>query len=116
MTDSLGKYLVGAVADVIALDLSQAATEEYPYAVYELSTEPVMDKESARAFYGDAIIRIYDKDFSVADEKAVAIKAILDATVTSDDFVALLQAEQKNCVDEVYMVELQYRLIQLKDY
>ena len=114
MTESIGTQLVSLLASVIPLNLSEAATEEYPYAVYDQTLTYLRDKDGVYAITADTDIHIYGKDFSTVETKAESIISTLETSMRGDTYVATLRTVNRDCVDEVWDIQLNYTIKQLK--
>ena len=106
MTESIGEMLVTRVGLVVPLFLAEAATEAYPYAVYELTATQFRTKDGVYKITAEPRIRIYDTDFDTADTKATAIRAAVE--ISSDQYIVEFRSVSKDCVDGVWVSELVY--------
>lgn len=114
ITENIGEKIVTLIGSIVTLYLSEAQTETYPYAVYEQTVMPIDDKgPDAVAYESDTIIRLYSKDFTDADAKLQSIKTAIAAGMEGPQYFASLNSEQKNCVDDVWCMELSYQIFQL---
>ena len=106
MTESIGTMIVTRVGSTIPLYLAEAETKTYPYAVYEMTAEEYRTKDGVYKITAEPRIRVYDKDFDVADAKAVAIRTALE--IASDQYIVQFRSQNKNCTDGVWEIELVY--------
>lgn len=106
MTESIGEMLVTRVGSIVPLYLAEAETETYPYAVYELTATQYRTKDGVYKITAEPRIRIYDTDFDTADAKATAIRAAVE--ISSEQYIVEFRSVNKDCVDDVWVIELVY--------
>lgn len=115
MTDSLRAILVYACKDVCLLVLSEDEVKTYPYAVYDMTTAPLRDKDSIYAFVGDTRVRVVSNDKSEADTKAAALQTAILALRNETIFAKLVDVN-KECVENIWVIEMNYILKQYADW
>lgn len=115
MTDSLRAILVYACKDVCPLVLSEDEVKTYPYAVYDMTTAPLQDKDSIYAFVGDTRVRVVSNDKSEADTKAAALQTAILALRNETIFAKLVDVN-KECVENIWAIEMNYILKQYADW
>ena len=115
MTDSLRVILVYACKDVCPLVLSEDEVKTYPYAVYDMTTAPLQDKDSIYAFVGDTRVRVVSNDKSEADTKATALQTAVLALRNETIFTKLVDVN-KECVEGIWTIEMNYILKQYADW
>ena len=117
MTESLRTQLVRLLTSAqVEIRLSEDETQEYPFATYEMTVEPVMDKDGVCKFIGDTYIRVVSDDFSEAD----ALRATVEGAVETGmghgtTYSSRLISSDKDCVNGVWTLELYYTLAQYGD-
>ena len=116
MTDSLRDRLAYACKDVLRPTLSEAETDNYPYAVYDMTSTPLRDKDGIYAFSGDTKIRVVSNDPEEVDMQAAAIKSAIDTGMNDVYFSARMEDYQKDCVDGIWTIEMNYTLKQYADW
>ena len=104
MTESIGEMLVSRVGSIVPLYLAEAGTDNYPYAVYELTATSYRTKDGVYKITAEPRIRVYDKNFDTADAIAAQIRAAVE--VTSEQYVVECRSVNKDCVDGVWSIEL----------
>lgn len=116
MTEDIGKKLQTACADAeITLFLSEAVSENYPYAVYEADYVPSYDKDGVYKIVGELTVRGFSRDSAEATELAAAIDAIILSIFTSDGYtVRQVSQLKKDCLQETWSVGYQYRITQFR--
>lgn len=107
MIESIGEMLTTRCAGVLPFYLSEAETESYPYAVYELTATEYRTKDGVYKYTAEPVIRVYDKDFDMAQAKVDLIRAALETPVDGQ-YVIRFRNCSKNCVDDVWNIELVY--------
>lgn len=115
MTDSLRAILVYACKDVCPLVLSEDEVKTYPYAVYDMTTAPLQDKDSIYAFVGDTRVRVVSNDKSEADTKVAALQTAILALRNETIFTKLVDVN-KECVEGIWIIEMNYILKQYADW
>jgi hypothetical protein len=113
MTESIADMLVSVCKDILPFYLSEAETEDYPYAVFEYTPQVFRTKDGVYKITADVYIRVYSNDGDEVETKAAAIMSALDtfAADTTDNngkYIIALQASPESCVEGVWQYELQY--------
>ena len=118
MTENIGQRLLdlcGAAETPIVLYLSEAESEDYPYAVYDADYVPYYDKDGVYKVVGDISVRAYAKDAATAQEVADAINAIVLTNFSTGGYtVRQLSQLKKECLQETWSVGYQYRITQYR--
>lgn len=114
MTESLRTQLVSLLtAAGVEVRLSEDEAMTYPFATYEMTVTPVMDKDGVYKFVGETYIRVVSEDFDEADQIRADIE---DAIETGMGLGAVygsrLINSNKDCVNGVWTLELYYSLTQ----
>jgi len=119
MTENIGSTLVAACAALenpITVFLSEAVSEDYPYAVYEADYEPSYDKDGIYKIVGELAVRGYSKDYSEAAALAAAIDDVILSTFASNGYtVRQVSQLKKECLQETWSVGYQYRITQFRN-
>lgn len=113
MTESIGKQLTTLCSGIVPFYLSEAEEKAYPYAVYDQTVEAFRTKDGVYKYVAESTIRVYSKDFNQAQLKADAIKEALDGN-TDDAYVIRLLRQSKDCLEDVWNIELVYYVKQTK--
>lgn len=116
MTDSLRAKLVYECKSVCQLVLSEDEVENYPYAVYDMTTTALSDKDGIYAFVGDCKIRIVSDKKDEADTLRASIESAIASGMRSSSFFSQLTDTTKECVSGLWAVELNYTLKQYADW
>ena len=118
MTENIGKRLLdlcSAAETPIVLYLSEAESEDYPYAVYDADYVPSYDKEGVYKVVGDIEVRAYAKKAEIAQSIADAIDTIILTNFSSGGYtVRQLSQLKKDCLQETWSVGYQYRITQYR--
>lgn len=118
MTENIGQRLLdlcGAAETPIVLYLSEAESEDYPYAVYDADYVPYYDKDGVYKVVGDISVRAYAKKAATAQEVADAINAIVLTNFSTGGYtVRQLSQLKKECLQETWSVGYQYRITQYR--
>lgn len=112
MTEEILETITSLIGSLVPLNLSEAETEEYPYASYEAPVNPVMDKDGVCVFSSNVVISVYAKDFDTANTKAGLIKSAIESGMHDDQFSSRLVSENATRVDGIWDVELIYSIKQ----
>lgn len=116
MTDSLRDKLVNVLADVVPIYLSEADKEAYPWAVCDMTTHPVQDKDGVCGYTGDATIRLVGQDPAELDPLRAAVESAIATGMRDGTFGSRLTDITKECVEDVWTIELNYTLKQYADW
>lgn len=119
MTESIADMLVSVCKSILPFYLSEAETEEYPYAVFEYTPQVFQTKDGPYKITADVYIRVYSNDGDEVETKAAAIISALDAfavdaTDNAGKYIFALQASPETCVEGVWQYELQYFIKQTR--
>jgi hypothetical protein len=118
MVENIGSYLMtlcGSSQSPIKLFLSEAKSEDYPYAVYEADYTPHYDKDGVYKIVGDVTVRAYSKDASEAETLAASIDTLILANFASGGYTVRQMSQlKKDCVQDVWSVAYTYRITQYR--
>jgi hypothetical protein len=116
MTDSLRDKLVAVLSGVATVNLSEDAKDSYPWVVYDMTTHPIMDKDGICGYSGDATIRLVDKDPDALDTLRASVENAIATGMRDSAFSSKLNDITKECVEDVWTIELTYTLKQYADW
>lgn len=116
MTDSLRDKLVAVLSGVATINLSEDAKDSYPWVVYDMTTHPIMDKDGICGYSGDATIRLVDKDPDALDTLRASVENAIATGMRDLAFSSKLNDITKECVEDVWTIELTYTLKQYADW
>lgn len=116
MTDSLRDKLVNVLADVVPIYLSEADKESYPWAVCDMTTHPLRDKDGVYGYTGDATIRLVGQDPAALDTLRASVEGAIATGMHDGTFSSRLTDITKECVEDVWTIELTYTLKQYADW
>ncbi len=116
MTENIGTRLLTLCgARNIVLYLSEAESEDYPYAVYDADYVPSYDKDGVYKVVGDISVRAYAKKAETAQDISDAIDSIILTNFSSGGYtVRQLSQLKKECLQETWSVGYQYRITQYR--
>ena len=117
MTESLRTKLVSLLTTAqVDVRLSEDETKAYPFVTYEMTVNPVRDKDGVCKFTGETYIRIVSDDFDEADTIRATVEGAIEAGMGYGvDFCSRLISTDKDCVNDVWTIELYYTLAQYGD-
>lgn len=107
MSEAIGKKIVELVSPIVPIWLSEAETEEYPYAVYKQTVQEHRTKDGVYKYTAEPELHVYAKDFDQADAIAEQIKAAI-AEGLAEPFTGALRTQDKDCTAGVWDIELLY--------
>lgn len=116
MTDSLRDRLAYACKDVCVLALSEAEDPNYPYAVYDMTSTPMRDKDGVYGYSGDTRIRVMSNDPDEADTLAASIQSAIATGMHDEAFYSRQDDYTKECVGGIWTIEMNYTLRQYADW
>lgn len=113
MTENLHTYLVSALdASDIHPALSEDEVENYPYVTFELPCEYRYTKDGPYKITGNLTIRSVSDDFDQADSIRANIEESISGGFTGPAYTARLTDVRKECMDGIWVIELDYILNQ----
>lgn len=116
MTDSLREKLVDVLSSVATVNLSEDAKDSYPWVVYDMTTHPVLDKDGICSYTGDATIRLVGQDPNALDTLRSSVENAIATGMRDTVFSSKLTDITKECVEDVWTIELTYTLKQYADW
>ena len=114
MTENLRTQLVSLLtAAKVDVRLSEDETRDFPFVTYEMTVNPVSDKDGVCKYLGETYVRVVSDDFAEAD----AIRAVVEAAIEAGmghgtTFSSRLVNSNKDCVSDIWTLELYYILSQ----
>lgn len=115
MTERLRTKLWSVLTQAgISIELSEAETDKYPYVTYEMTVNPIRDKDGIRGYSGITVVRAISDDFDEADGLADEVIEVIGDTMMDATFSSRLTAVEKDCVNGVWTIELNYTLRQFE--
>lgn len=114
MTENLRTYLVSLLTDAgVEVRLSEDEAKQYPFATYEMTVTPYMDKDGVYKYVGDTYVRVISEDFDEADQIRAVIEEAIEAGMGHGEaYGSRLIDSNKDCVSGVWTLELYYTLTQ----
>ena len=114
MTETIGTRLQSLCSAAgIVLYLSEAESEDDPYAVYDADYTPSYDKDGVYKVVGDIEVKAYAKKAEIAQDISDAIdSSILTNFSSGGHTVRQLSQLKKDCLQETWSVGYQYRITQ----
>ena len=116
MTDSLRNKLSYVCKDVCRVALSEEEKQSFPYAVYDMTSEALVDKDGIYAYSGDTKIRVVSNDPNEVDTTAAAIQGAIANGMQDSYFSSRLIDSTKECVEGIWSLEMNYTLKQYADW
>lgn len=112
MIESIGKKLTSVISQLVALNLSEAETEEYPYAVYDYTPNPVRTKDGIVAYKADVTVSVVSGSFDQADDIRARIAEAVSQHMNKDGYSAFLQEWTPECVEGIWTIEMIFNIKQ----
>jgi len=116
MTESLRDKLVSILSQVVTLHLSEAEVEDYPYAVYDMTSNPVMDKDGVARYEGETKITLVSDDFDEIETLRPQVEQAILSGMRDSVFSSRLIDVTKECMEGIWTIELNYTLRQYADW
>lgn len=116
MTDSLRDRLAYACKDVCILALSEDEDPKYPYAVYDMTSTPMRDKDGVYGYSGDTKIRVVSNDPDEVDTLAASIQSAIATGMQDQDFFSRQEDYNMECISGIWIIEMNYTLKQYADW
>lgn len=92
--------------------LSEDEIDRYPYVTFELPVNYRYTKDGAYRIAGNLTIRSVSDDFEQADALRSAIEAAIAEGFTGPTYAARLSDVRKDCMDGIWVIEMDYLLNQ----
>lgn len=119
MKENIGSVLQTLCAGLqkpITLYLSEAESDDYPYAVYDADYVPYYDKDGVYKIVADISVRGYSKDHVEAQTLADSIDTLILSNFASGGYtVRQVSQLKKECLQETWSVGYQYRITQFRN-
>ena len=118
MTESLRTQLVSLLTTAgVTIRLSEDESKDYPFVTYEMTVNPLRDKDGVYGFSGGTYIRSVSEVFEEADALRVTIEEAIESGMGMNNatFGSRLVSIDKDCVSGVWTIELYYLLRQYGD-
>ena len=114
MTDSLRTQLRSILASAgVEVRLSEDEKKGYPFVTYEMTSNPVRDKDGVCKFVGETYVRVVSDKFDEADDLRVVVEAAIEEGMGNGvQYCSRLISTDKDCVNGVWTIELYYSLAQ----
>lgn len=113
MTENLHTHLVSVLNDAdVKPALSEDEIDSYPYVTFELPVSYRYDKDGAYRIDGNLTIRSVSDDFDEADGLRSGIEAAIAEGFDGTTYSARVTDVRKDCMDGVWVIELDYLLKQ----
>lgn len=114
MTDSLRTQLRSILASAgVEARLSEDEKKGYPFVTYEMTSNPVRDKDGVCKFVGETYVRVVSDKFDEADDLRVVVEAAIEEGMGYGvQYCSRLISTDKDCVNGVWTIELYYSLAQ----
>lgn len=116
MTEQIGIRLAELLEPIVPFYLSEAETDEYPYAVYDMNVSPVMVKDRVYKFTADVSIEVYGKEPDQVKEISDDIRSAIDEEMRGDTFFASLVTFSDQRQEGLWISRLDYTINQKKEY
>ena len=114
MNESLHTRLVSVLnAAEVSPALSEDEINGYPYVTFELPVEYTYTKDGVVGIVGNLTIRSVSDDFDEADELRSTMEAAIASGFAGPIYTARLTDVRKDCMDGIWIIELNYTLKQL---
>lgn len=116
MKDTLREKLSSVLEGVVDIYSSEAEENSYPYAVYEMTTAPIYDKDGISHFEGDATIMLVGDSFDDLDDARADVENAIATQMRDSSFSSRLRTIDKDCVEGIWTIELTYTLKQYAEW
>ena len=96
----------------VNLWLSEAETRDYPYVTYEMTVNPLRSKDGVYGSLGNTLIRVVSDNIEEAEVNLTKVVAAVEEGLSDNTYSSRLISIDKDCVDGVWTLELNYTLKQ----
>ncbi len=112
MIDNIGRKVTEAVGNIVPFYLYEGAADSYPYAVYLYNPEYHRTKDDVYKITADVTVQVYSDSFDEAYDIADDICDALMSALNQDGYRCVLSTGSKECVEDVWNVEIVYNITQ----
>lgn len=116
MTEKIGTRLAELIEPIVPFFLSEAETDEYPYAVYDMVVSAVRVKDRVYKYTADVSIEVYGKDPDQVKEISDGIRSVIEEEMRGDTFFAALITFSDQRQEGLWISRLDYTINQKKEY
>ena len=109
---TIATKLTEVCASIVPFYLSEAESEDYPYAAYDAAYEKPRTKDGVYKTVGDVTIHVVSNDFDEADEISEDIQSAVETSMNSDGFTAKFIELIKSCVEGIWTLDIRYSITQ----
>ena len=114
MKETIGIRLTELASPLVPFYLSEAQTEDYPYAVYNSTVTPVYTKDGVHHYEASVDITVYAKDLEVINPISENILAAIRSDMNGGAYSARQLSDTTDCSDEVWSREMSFTIKQYK--
>lgn len=106
MIERIGKKLTEVITPIVPLNLSEAETEEYPYASYSYVPEPKRTKDGIVGYRASAEVTIVSNDFDEAHGIKNDIVDAIESRMRTDGIYATVEEWEPECVEGLWHIDI----------
>lgn len=114
MTESIGAKFKEVITPLVHINLSEAESGNYPYAVYDQTLTYRRNKDGVDNIGATSDIHIYGRVLEELDGIAAGIAAAVVEEMQNDTYYAVLRTVDKTCTEGVWDIQMNYSVRQLK--
>lgn len=114
MTERIAIKLTQLIADIVPLNLSEAETENYPYAVYDYTPVPYYTKDGVYKYSADVELVIVSKDYDEAQQISDEVASALAEGMHDQEFFATARNVNADCTEGIWSITMNYTINQYK--
>jgi len=112
MTNKIKSYVCTTLSSIITVNLDEAASDVYPYAVMELNTAEEYTKAGVSKIVGTLALHIYASDYNTVDTKGTSVHTAMSAALRTLEYRGRLSDHKVECVDGIWHYTLTYNVAQ----
>ena len=115
MIETIGVRLNQLIEGIVPFYFSEAQAKDYPFAVYTLTATPVRTKDGIIRYEASVQINVYSENLDEADHISNEILNALDEGMKGPEYYARITSTNKECVENVWDVNMNLMCKQYKN-
>lgn len=106
MIEKIGKRLTEIISPIVPVNLSEAETESYPYAVYDYIPEPKVTKDGVVGYRAETTLSIMSPSYDEAHGIFEQIASAIETGMRSAEMYANILNWSPECEDGIWSINI----------
>lgn len=112
MTNKIDIQLTEILSEVIPIMRDEAASDEFPYAVYSLELQDRWTKTGVTKIFGTLYVSVYATDYSTMQTDAAAVISAIETGMQNTEFRTRITKQNTECEDGIWASYIEYAVAQ----